>query len=143
MSLNFEFPEGIDKSLIEYTKEDGSLHWHPRAQSLVFYMMMLQHDMDGDMTDKKLREIDRRIRLIDLHHDHSAYWEGTVGYRIQLADIVTYWGLTVNVCHLPAGKWDSYYKRCFTNRIDTTPTEELRNTTRTVYTDRPLRVRAS
>ena len=140
MSLNFKFPDNIDKSLIEFTKEDGSLHWHPRAQSLVFYMMMLQHDMDGDMTDSKLREIDRRIRLIDLHHQHPAYWEGDNGYRIQLADIVTYWGLTVNVCHLSAGRWNTYYNRCFTKRIDATPTESLRDTKREAYTTRPLRV---
>jgi hypothetical protein len=130
MSLNFKFPDNIDKSLIEYTKEDGSLHWHPRAQSLVFYMMMLQHDMDGEMTDSKLREIDRRIRLIDLHHQHPAYWEGMQSYRIQLSDIVTYWGLTVNVCHLSAGRWNTYYNRCFTKRIDATATESLRDTTR-------------
>lgn len=143
MSLNFKFPDNIDKSLIEYQQEDGSLHWHPRAQSLVFYMMMLQHDMTGEMTDAKLREIDRRINLIDLHHQHPAYWEGTNGYRIQLADIITYWGLTVNVCHLNAGRWNTYYNRCFTKRVDATPTDELRNTTRNVYTTKPLRVRAS
>lgn len=136
MSLNFKFPDGIDKSLIEIQREDG-LHWHPRASSLVYYTMLLQHDMTGEMTDAKLKEIDRRIRLIDLHHDHCAYWEGTQGYRIQLADIVTYWGLTVNVCHLSAGRWNTYYNRCFTKRIDATAKDKLRDTTRKAYTTRP------
>lgn len=140
MSLNFKFPDNIDKSLIEYTKEDGSLHWHPRAQSLVFYMMMLQHDMDGDMTDKKLLEIDRRIRLINLHHDHVAYWENGEGFRHQLPDIITYWGLTTNVMHLNKSKWDSYYKRVFLDRIELTPEGHLFDTKREVYCDRPLRV---
>jgi hypothetical protein len=139
MSLNFKFPDNIDKSLIEYTRDDGSIHWHPRAQSLIFYMMMLQHNMDGPMTESKLREIDRRINLIDLHHQHPAYWEDDNGYRIQLADIVTYWGLTTNVCHLPAGRWNTYYNRCFTKRIDTTPDSRLYDTNRQVYTTRPLR----
>lgn len=138
MPLNFEFPEGIDKSLIEYTKDDGSLHWHPRAQSLVFYMMLLQHDIDGEMTDKALAEIDRRIRLIDLHHTSPAYWEGKNGYRIQLADIVTYWGLEVNVCHLSAAQWNSYYNKCFRDRIDRTPKDMLRSTERSVCDTRPL-----
>ncbi len=136
MSLNFEFPEGIDRALIEYHQKDGSLHWLPRAQSLVFYTMLLQHDMDGEMTDEKLREIDRRINLIDLHHTYSAYWEGDQGFRIQLADIVTYWGLETNVTHLSRSKWDSYYKRVFIDRMDATPNEKLRETTRKVNTTR-------
>jgi len=137
MPLNFEFPEGIDRTLIEYNKPDGSLHWHPRAQTLVFYTMLLQHNMDGEMTDKALREIDRRINLIDLHHTHSAYWEGDNGYRIQLADIVTYWGLETNASHLSPAKWDAYYKRAFTSRVDATPDDELRNTTRKVNDTKP------
>ena len=136
MSLNFEFPEGIDKSLIEYNKEDGSLHWHPRAQSLVFYMMLLQHDMDGDMTDAKLTEISRRINLMDLHEKHDHYWDKDGnGYRIQMADIVTYWGLETNVSHLNRTRWDAYYKRVWTNQIKANPVETLRDTTRTINTE--------
>lgn len=139
MPLTFEFPEGIDMTLVEYKKEDGSLHWHPRAKTLVFYTMLLQHDIDGEMTDKALREIDRRIRLIDLHHTHVSYWEGNKGYRITLADVVTYWGLTTNAGHLSPTKWNSYYKRCFIERMDYTPAESLRSTDR----GEPYHTRAS
>jgi len=117
VSLNFEFPEGIDKSLIEYTQADGSLHWLPRAQSFVYYQMGLQHDLTGEMTNEKLIEIARRIQLLDLYHQGAHYWERdgdkTVGYRHQLNDVITYWGLTCNVTHLTRTKWDAYYQKQF------------------------------
>jgi hypothetical protein len=117
MSLNFEFAEGIDKSLIEYTNKDGELHWLPRAQSFVYYQMGLQHDLTGEMTDDKLIEIARRIHLLDLYHQGAHYWERegdkTVGYRHQLHDVITYWGLTTNVAHLSRTKWDAYYQKQF------------------------------
>jgi hypothetical protein len=143
MPLNFKFPETIDKALIEYqTKRDGDetpqTYWHPRAESLVWFTMLLKHRLDGDMTNKALAEIDRRIRLIDLHHNQPAYWEGKNGYRIQLADIVTYWGLDTNVEHLSAAQWNSYYNKCFRDRIDRTTTDMLRSIERTVHTTRPL-----
>lgn len=137
MSLNFQFPKDIDMTLIEYTKPDGSLHWHPRAQTLVFYCMLLQHDMDGEMTDAKLTEISRRINLMDLHEKHDHYWDKDGnGYRIQLADIVTYWGLTTNVTHLNRTRWDAYFKRVWTNKVTGNDKETLRNTTRTINTTR-------
>lgn len=143
MPLNFKFPETIDKSLIEYqAKRDGDetpqTYWHPRAECLVYFTMLLKHRLDGDMTDKALAEIDRRIRLIDLHHTRPQYWEGKNGYRIQLADIVTYWGLDTNVEHLSAAQWNSYYNKCFRDRIDRTPTDMLRSIERTAITTRPL-----
>lgn len=117
MSLNFEFAEGIDKSLIEYTNDKGELHWLPRAQSFVYYQMGLQHNLTGEMTDEKLIEIARRIQLLDLYHQGAHYWENkdgkTVGYRHQLNDVITYWGLTCNVTHLSRAKWDAYYQKQF------------------------------
>lgn len=118
MSLNFKFPDSIDRSLIEYsTKRDGDdkpqLYWHPRAEVFIWYQMLLQHDLTGEMTDEKLIECARRIALIDLHHTSPSIWEGDTAYRIQLNDVVTYWGLTTNVTHLSRTKWDAYYHRVF------------------------------
>lgn len=119
MSLNFEFPEGIDKSLIEYTQKDGSLHWTGRASGFVHYMMVLQHDTDGEMTDDKLIEIARRIAQIDMMSNFDHYWETvdgvTSGYRYSLHDVVTYWGLTTNVSHKTRTQWDAYFNKCWTN----------------------------
>lgn len=120
MSLNFEFAEGIDRKLIEYRHEDGSLHWTPRAQSFVWYQMALQHDIDGEMDNAKLIEIARRIAQLDMMCPDAHYWERdgdkVHGYRHSLADVVTYWGFTCNVTHLTPSKWDAYFKRCW---IDT------------------------
>ncbi len=119
MSLNFEFPEGIDRKLIEYTQADGSLHWLPRAQSFVFYQMGLQFDIDGEMTDEKLIECARRIALLDMMAHHAHYWEVVdgiqYGYRHSLADVVTYWGLTTNVSHKTRTQWDAYFSKCWIN----------------------------
>lgn len=116
MPLNFEFPEGIDKSLIEYTRDDGKLYWHPRAETFIYYQMLLQHDLTGPMTDDKLIECARRIALIDLFHVSPQIYEGDVAYRIQLADVIAYWGLSTNCSHLTRTKWDAYYNRCFLKR---------------------------
>lgn len=118
MPLNFEFAKGVDRSLIEYTKDDGKLYWHPRAESFVYYQMVLQHDLTGQMTDDKLIECARRIALIDLFHTSPHIYEGEVAYRLQLADVITYWGLTTNVSHLTRTKWDAYYNRCFIKRAE-------------------------
>lgn len=115
MSLNFKFPESIDRSLIEYKRDDG-MYWHPRAEVFVWYQMLLQHDLTGEMTDDKLIEIARRIALIDLHHTSPQLWEGDTAYRVQLNDVVTYWGLTTNVTHLTRTKWDAYYHKVFVVR---------------------------
>jgi hypothetical protein len=119
VSLNFQFAEGIDRKLIEYTQEDGSLHWTARAQSFVYYQMALQHDICGEMTDDKLIEIARRIAQIDMMCEYPHYWErdGDIqkGYRHSLADVVTYWGLTTNVSHKTRTQWDAYFNKCWTN----------------------------
>ena len=119
MSLNFEFPEGIDRKLIEYTQDDGSLHWLARASGFVYYMMVLQHDIEGEMTNDKLIEIARRIAQIDMMSNFNHYWETvdgvTYGYRYSLHDVVTYWGLTTNVSHKTRTQWDAYFNKCWTN----------------------------
>lgn len=131
MSLNFKFPDSIDRSLIEYsTKRDGDekpqLYWHPRAEVFIWYQMLLQHDLTGEMTDDKLIEIARRIALIDLFHTSPSIWEGKTAYRIQLNDVITYWGLSTNVSHLTRTKWDAYYQRCFIKRSAKEVIERLR-----------------
>lgn len=115
MPLNFEFPESTPKDIIEYHK-DGQCFWHPRAESFVYYQMILQHDLTGEMTNDKLIEIARRIALIDLFQTSPHIYEGDERYRLQLADVIAYWGLTTNVSHLTRTKWDAYYHRCFTAR---------------------------
>ena len=136
MSLDFQFPESIDRSLIEYKRGDET-YWHPRAESLVWFMMILQHDTDGEMTDDKLLEIARRIALIDIFHSSAHYWEGDVGYRIQLHDIITYWGLTTNVTHLTRTKWDAYYHKCLMSRRNA---DERKEAIKRLSVRRPLDV---
>jgi len=116
MPLNFEFPKSVDRSLIEYKRDDGKLYWHPRAEVFIYYQMLLQHDLTGEMTDDKLIEIARRIALIDLFHVSPQLHEGDDAYRVQLADVIAYWGLSTNVSHLTRTKWDAYYQRCFIKR---------------------------
>jgi hypothetical protein len=131
MSLNFEFPKSIDRSLIEYTAQRAGddkpqLYWHPRAEVFIYYQMLLQHDLTGEMTTDKLIEIARRIALIDLFHISPQLWEGDVAYRVQLADVIAYWGLSTNVSHLTRSKWDAYYQRCFIKRDAKDVIERLR-----------------
>lgn len=117
MSLNFEFKKGIKKELIEYRQQDGSLHWLPRAQSFVFYQMMLQHDIDGKQDDKKFVEISRRIDLINHCLSRHAHWyTQTEEYQHQMADVITYWGLTTNVTHLSKQKWNAWFDRAYERR---------------------------
>jgi hypothetical protein len=87
---------------------------------------LLQHDLTGEMTDDKLIECARRIALIDLFHTSPTIWEGKTPYRIQLNDVITYWGLSTNVSHLTRTKWDAYYHRCFTSRSAKDVIERLR-----------------
>lgn len=131
MSLNFKFPDSIDRSLIEYTTQRAgddkpTLYWHPRAEVFIWYQMLLQHDLTGEMTDDKLIECARRIALIDLFHTSPQLHEGDKSYRVQLADVITYWGLSTNVSHLTRTKWDAYYQRCFIKRDAKDVIERLR-----------------
>lgn len=128
MPLNFKFVDSINRELIEYTNSDGELHWHPRAQSFVFYQMLLQFNLTGEMTTKKLIEIDRRIRLLDLISKYPNWYdENGNGYSIQLADIITYWGLQTNVGHLDKRQWNAYYNRLIRREAGFTPVKQLTN----------------
>jgi len=126
MSLDFEFVPTIDRKLIEYTKSDGSLHWTPRAQSFVFFQMQLQHSLEGEMTGKKLEEINRRISLINLL-DRRPYYYDIDGnaYQHQINDVVTYWGLSTNVSHLTKTKWNKWYLRVCEYSSVKTPIHKL------------------
>lgn len=117
MSLDFEFKKGIRRELIEYTHKDGSLHWLPRAQSFVFYQMLLQHDIDGEMNDKKMCEISRRIDLINACISTHAHWYSkNEEYQHQMADVITYWGLTTNVTHKTRTQWDAWFAKAHARR---------------------------
>jgi hypothetical protein len=126
MPLNFKFPETTDRAIIEYKRDDGKLYWHPRAEVFIYYQMLLQHDLTGEMTDDKLIEIARRIALIDLFHVSPQLHEGDESYRVQLADVIAYWGLSTNCSHLTRTKWDAYYNRCFLKRDAKDVIERLR-----------------
>lgn len=115
MPLNFQFSDKTDRSLFEYHR-DGQCYWHPRAEAFIYYQMLLQHDLTGEMTNEKLIEIARRMALIDLFSTSPHIHEGDDSYRIQLADVIAYWGLTTNVSHLTRTKWDAYFNKCFTSR---------------------------
>ncbi len=138
MSLNFKFPDSIDRSLIEYKRDDG-LYWHPRAEVFVWYQMLLQHNLTGEMTDDKLIEIARRIALIDLFHTSPQIHEGDTAYRIQLNDVITYWGLTTNVTHLTRTRWDAYYHRCFITKNK----QDIKDTIERLKVRKPLYKRES
>ena len=117
MSLDFEFKKGIRRELIEYRQKDGSLHWLPRAQSFVFYQMLLQHDIDGEQKDEKLIEICRRIDIINACISTHAHWyTKNEEYQHQMADVITYWGLTTNVTHLSKAKWNAWFNRAYERR---------------------------
>jgi len=138
MSLNFQFVESIDRKLIEYNREDGSLHWHPRAQSFVFYQMRLQFNLYGEMTTIKLIEIDRRIRLMNVVQKHSAWFDfDGNGYRHQLADVITYWGLTTNVSHLGKQQWNAWFNRYLAQMVGITPAHQLRSCTELEVFEKP------
>jgi len=127
MPLTFEFADTTPSELYEY-KVGEEMHWHPRATSLIYYTMLLQFNLDGEMTNKKLIEIARRIALIDLFHTSPQYWIGDNGYRIQMADIVAYWGLHTNAGHKTKREWDAYYNRCFIERADEDFIARIRST---------------
>ena len=134
MSLDFQFVPTIDRKLIEYRTNEGELHWLPRAEAFVWFQMGLQHNLTGEMTTKKLIEIDRRIRLLNLLNRYPKYWDADKnGYQIQLHDVITYWGLTTNVPHLNKQKWNQYYLRMCEREAGTTPVHQLRNPVYEVY----------
>jgi hypothetical protein len=136
MSLDFKFHKDTPKELYEYYRDDGKCYWHPRGESLVWFTMLLKHNLTGEMTDEKLIEIARRIALIDLYHTSPMYWEGDKGYRIQMADIVAYWGLWTNSGHETKRTWDAYYNRCFVARSDDNFIKRLRTSERSVAVTR-------
>ena len=131
MSLDFQFVETIDRKLIEYKQADGSLHWHPRAQSFVFYQMGLQYNLTGEKTTKKLQEIERRIKLMQFVERNRSHWydfDGN-GYQHQLADVHTYWGLTTNVSHLNKTPWNNWFLQYAERCSDITSVRNLQTAT--------------
>lgn len=139
MSLDFQFVESIDRKLIEYRKADGSLHWHPRAQSFVFYQMGLQFNLTGEKTTKKLEEIERRIKLMQYVERNRSHWydfDGT-GYQHQLADVHTYWGLETNCSHLNKTPWNNYFLRYAERCANIVPVRELQSSTELIVHEKP------
>jgi len=139
MSLDFQFVESIDRKLIEYRKADGSLHWHPRAQSFVFYQMGLQFNLTGEKTTKKLQEIERRMKLRQYVERNRSHWydfDGS-GYQHQLADVHTYWGLSTNVSHLNKTPWNNYFLRYAERFADITPVRNLQTAKELIVHESP------
>jgi hypothetical protein len=90
-------------------------------QCLIFSTMCIQHDMDGEMTDEKLTEINRRLTLLKafdalmtwtVSDDEYGVFER---YSTNLESVVRYWGLETNVSHKSKTEWDKYFKKIMEN----------------------------
>lgn len=119
MSLNWEMPEEFynnHKNLM-YTEEDknGNCKVQVELECLIFSTMMIQHDMDGEMTDEKLKEIQRRITLLDGIGSLMSWtvWDGNAKRQqsVNLESVIRYWGLQTNVSHLSEKKWNAFFHR--------------------------------
>jgi hypothetical protein len=109
MSLNWKMPEDFNKKLIWNDANDGEIH--TELHCLIFTCMHLLHNIDGEMTDDKLCEIDRRLRLL-VGLDCVMKWSvGDEGdYRmhtVNLETVIRYWGLSTNCGHYSASKWNT------------------------------------
>jgi len=109
MSLNWKMPDDFNKKLIWNDENDGELH--TELHCLIFTSMHLLHNLTGEMTDDKLMEIDRRLRLLD-GLDCILKWycnegEERVSGKVNLETVIRYWGLDTNCGHYSASKWNT------------------------------------
>lgn len=109
MSLNWKLPEGFNKKLIWNDDNNGEMH--TELHCLIFTCMHLLHNLTGEMTDEKLMEIDRRLRLLD-GLDCVLKWHISDGDnrdygKVDLETVIRYWGLDTNCGHYSASKWNA------------------------------------
>jgi len=124
MSLDWKMtPKDFPKQLIwrpvkneplnlEDTEQDCRVQ--PELECLIFSTMGIQHDLTGEMTDDKLKEICRRIDLLKgIGALPSYYASNDNPKRFQkiypsIESVIRYWGLWTNVTHLSKSKWTTY-----------------------------------
>lgn len=119
MSLNWEMPKKFfeEKKHLMYTPEDekGECDVQVEFQCLIFSTMLIQHNLTGEMTDEKLREIHRRLSLLGGIGSLMSWtvWDDEIQEKqnVCLETVIRYWGLTTNVSHLTPSQWDKYFKR--------------------------------
>lgn len=121
MSLNWEMPKEFfenHKNLMWRDNEDDTSDVQPELQCLIFGTMLIQHDMDGEMTDEKLVEIHRRLTLLagtdslptwTLWSDEIPKLKGIFRRPPNIETVIRYWGLETNVSHKKAKEWDKYF----------------------------------
>ncbi len=119
MSLNWQMPKDFfeTKKHLMYTPDDenGNCKVQVDLECLIFSTMTIQHNLTGDMTDKKLFEIQRRLELLKGQEMLMSWsvWSGDekVSQSVDLETVIRYWGLDTNVIHLNERKWNSYFLR--------------------------------
>jgi hypothetical protein len=119
MSLNWQMPKEFHENHknLMYTdiKEDGSCKVQVDLECLIFSTMTIQHNLTGEMTDKKLFEIQRRLDLLKGQEMLMSWtvWhnEERISQSVDLETVIRYWGLDTNVIHLNERKWNSYFLR--------------------------------
>lgn len=119
MSLNWEMPKKFfeEKKHLMYTEEDeqGNCRVQVELECLIFSTMLIQHNLTGEMTDDKLKEIHRRLILLDGIGSLMSWtvWDDdlTSKQSVCLETVIRYWGLSTNVSHLPESKWNKYFHR--------------------------------
>jgi hypothetical protein len=109
------FPQKLIWRTNEVTKEEDV---QPELHCLIFGTMTLQHSLQGEMTDDVLKEISRRLTLLNAIGAMPTYYcstdEGKKRHKkieISIETIIRYWGLYTNVSHLSASKWNAYFMR--------------------------------
>jgi len=125
MSLNWKMPDSFNKKLIWRTlkgeplnldDKEQEVNVQPELECLIFGTMTIQHDLNGEMNDDALKEISRRIELlngVNALPTYSIWDKGNQQQKIKISleTIIRYWGLWTNVTHLSRAKWDKFLLR--------------------------------
>jgi len=119
MSLDWKMPKEFyeTKKHLMYTKEDanGNSKMQVELECLIFTMLHLQHDIDGEMTDEALMEIERRLNLLQGIGCLMAWYYGREDLRdktyVNIETVIRYWGLWTNVSHLKKTEWNKRFLR--------------------------------
>lgn len=107
------------KRLMWRDNDDDTSDVQPELQCLIFGQMLIQHDMDGEMTDEKLIEIHRRLTLLagteslptwSIWDDEVPELKNKIFRRPpNIETVIRYWGLQTNVSHKKPKEWDKYF----------------------------------
>ena len=118
MSLDWKLPKDFNLNLVwkDETKDEVKAELY----CLIFGTMTICHDLTGEMTDDKLKEISRRIKLLNqtgclmsYSVSHNNDYEKV---SLSLESVIRYWGLWTNVSHKKPKEWDKMFIKM--NSID-------------------------